>query len=138
MPWAATRTRAIITWPRVKWHRETEEQVRNAPISLPAGFQLPTLIECLLWNLLAEETNDLCLDFYPRLICLGNKSSLDIIVSRPPGIMTKAGGHHHIAVRIHNGGVALPVHIACWLSKVTLASWRWKEEVTCHCFTKQL
>ena len=79
MPWAATWTRAIITWPRVKWHRETEEQVRNAPISLPAGFQLPTLIECLLWNLLAEETNDLCLDFYPRLICLGNKSSLNIV-----------------------------------------------------------
>ena len=100
VPWAATWTRTIVTWPRVKWHRETKEQVRNAPISLPAGFQLPTLVECLLRNLLAEKTNDLCLDFYPRLICLGNKSSLDIIMPCPPSVMTKADVYVSIYMRL--------------------------------------
>ena len=33
VPWAATWTRTIIvTWPRVKWHRETKEQVRKLSI----------------------------------------------------------------------------------------------------------
>ena len=121
--WASSWPRAIICTPWTQWNLETELEIRDTAIPLSGGLQLSPWTKCLIRNLAPEEAYDLCLHLNSGLACLGNQSSLNIIVSGSPCVMAEAGGHDHIPKGVYHSRVPLSVIVASWLTKIAQTGW---------------
>ena len=118
-----SRPGAVIDRPWTQCNLEAELKIRYTTIPLSEGLQFSPWAKCLVRNLAPEETYDLCLNLNSGFVRLGNQSSLNIIMSGSPCIMTEAGGHDHVPEGVHHSRIALPIIVSSWLTQIAPTGW---------------